>query len=169
MTFTYQIDEADFVSAGQLLLRTRRWALWRRVVILCSLLLIVAAGAVFVSLRQFGLAALCGAFLLLYACRPLLIGWQYRRQFRKIPALHGPRTLEAGPEGLHIVSPLSDGRFAWQVLERFAANERAFILVQQGGRVFFPISKRQLSPEQIAEFHALCTAHLPANKQAPTW
>ena len=162
MTFTYQIDEEDFVSAGKLLLKTRRKAALRRVVVFCSLLALLASCVTFLWLHQFGSALACGFFAAVYSGLPLLVGWQYRRQFRKIPALHEPRSLEAEANGVHIISPLTDARFAWQILDRFAENERVFLLVQQGGRVFFPISKRQLSPEQIVEFRSLCAAHIPS-------
>lgn len=161
MTFTYQIDEADFVSAGKLLISSRKHAWWRPVFITISIFLLAAAGGTFLYLREFALAAVCCAFILLYAARPLLIAWQYRRQFRKIPALHDPRTLTADEHGVHIVSALTDGRLAWQVLERFAENERTFILVQQGGRVFFPISRRQMAPSDAEAFRTLCAAHIP--------
>ncbi len=160
MTFTYQIDESDFVSAGKLLLSSRKPAWWRRVFVAVSILLLAASGSTFFYLRQFALAALCCALILLYAARPLLIAWQYRRQFRKIPALHDSRTLTADENGVHIVSALTDGRFAWQILDRFAENERTFILVQQGGRVFFPISKRQMALADAEAFRALCATHI---------
>jgi hypothetical protein len=160
MTFTYQIDEPDFVSAGKLLLRTRKSFMVRRIIVYICLLIMLASCATFLYLRQFTGAALTALFVLFYACFPVLTGWQFRRQFRKIPALHEPRTLDADAAGVRIVSPLSDSRFNWQVLDRFGENDRTFILVQQGGRVFFPISKRQLTPEQTLEFRTLCTNHI---------
>ena len=88
------------------------------------------------------------------------VGWQYRRQYRKLPALHGPRSLEADENGLHLVSSHADSRFSWQVLERSAENDRVFILVQQGGRIFFPIAKRQLTLEQTAGLRELFAQHI---------
>ena len=159
MNFTYQV-EADFVSAGNLFVRTRRgWGI-RRAIAIGLLTLLLAAAAVFLYQRSFALAAIYVALALVYAGLFRLQGWQLRRQFRKIPALHDPRTLQADERQVSITSPLTEGRFDWQVLDRFAENEQAFILVQQGGRIFFPISKRQLTPAQVAEFRALCAASI---------
>ena len=160
MEMTYQIDEDDFVNAGKLLLRTRRGARVRRIGIYSCWLILAACLTVLMFLRTFSTAAYFAVFLGLYTVLLSSIGWQYRRQYRKIPALHGPRTLEADENGLHLKSAVSDGRFSWQVLDRFAENDRTFVLVQQGGRIFFPVPKRQLTPEQIAGFRALCAKHI---------
>ena len=160
MTFNYQLDEADFVSGGFLKQATLRTAVLRRVVIVGCFLILLGAFCLFVFDGERMLAAVyAGLVLFVTALYPLRI-WQYRRQFRKIPALHLPHTLEADEEGVRIFSSLTDGRFSWQLLDRFAENDRAFILVQQGGRVFFPISKRGLTPEQIAAFSDLCKTHI---------
>ncbi len=160
MTFNYQLDEADFVSAGWLQQRTRRAAVLRRVVIVCCFLILLGSCCLLVFGRELRLAAVYGVLVLFLIALYPLRSWQYRRQFRKVPALHIPQTLEADENGVRIFSSLTDGRFSWQLLDRFAENERAFILVQQGGRVFFPISKRGLTPEQIAALSDLCTTHI---------
>ncbi len=160
MTCTYQIDEADFVSAGKLLLRTRRGARARRFVLNGCWVLVVAGMAVLLLLRHWTAVPFFGLFLLLYTLLLSSVGWQYRRQYRKLPALHGPRSLEADETGLHLVSSHADSRFSWQVLERSAENDRVFILVQQGGRIFFPIAKRQLTLEQTAGLRELFAQHI---------
>ena len=68
--------------------------------------------------------------------------------------------MEADARGIRVVSAVSDGRFDWQVLDRFAENDRVFLLVQQGGRVFFPVSKRQMMPAEVEEFRSLCTMYI---------
>ena len=161
MKFTYQVDEADFVSAGKLFSQTRRGAKVRLVVVSCCWLILAFLLGCYLFSREFTLAAYFAVLLLAYS---LVLArsrdWLCRRQYRRIPALHDPRTLEADGKGLHMVTSLTDGRSDWEILERFAENERAFILVQQGGRIFIPISKRQMTPDDIAGFRSLCAQHI---------
>ena len=101
-----------------------------------------------------------GVAAVLIALR-LIIPWQYRKQYRKLTSLHGPRTMEADEAGLRVTSGDSDGRFVWRVLERFAENDRVFALVQQGGRVFFTVSKGDMTAEEAAALRFLFETYIP--------
>jgi len=74
--------------------------------------------------------------------------------------LHGRRSIDADSDGLHFSSDSSDGHTNWQTYIKYAENDRAFLLFQQGNQIVAPIPKRELAPAQIDELRALFEAHI---------
>jgi hypothetical protein len=160
----YSVSEDDFVAAAELALQTRsrfqsaqRWYLpGMGIVIIAGSL--VSRPWVTHSWGGMGAAMLIGLFLIRAG-----LAWKgtIRNQYRKVPTMGGPRTLEANDQGLHFISAVMDGRASWEVYERFAEDARTFILMQRGSRIFIPIPKRELAPDQIEGLRELFQSHLP--------
>ncbi len=163
MRIEYQINEDDYVSAGRLFLKTRRAKNFYRRFVAPALWVVIALSVLIIlwSTQKWDPVLLL-LFIpaLIPACR-LLIPWQLRRNFRKTPILHTPRTLDIDGNELHFVSSFSDTKTTWEPYIRFAEDDRTFILVQQGNLLYFPIPKRELAVDQITELRSLFKTHLP--------
>ena len=163
MQIQYSINENDFVSAGKLAMRSRsRFAIYRQYLVPSFGALIIAAsvpGAImsgnFVGLW---ISLVWGS---VFACVPLLSGYQLRRAYRKTPLLHDRRTLEIDGTTLHFTSASSESRTTWTPYIKFAENSETFIAFQQGNQIFIPIPKRELTEPQITEMRSLFETYLP--------
>jgi hypothetical protein len=164
MRIEYQISEDDFVSAARLAIRKQyRHAFFRALNIrVFGAILIATALILCILTRQFAAvwpAALVGLILM---CVPILWTYQFRKQYRKMPMLHGRRSLDIDATGLHFITEQSDSRTSWELFIHFAENDDSFVLFQQGNRIFIPIPKRELTAAQIDEFRNILFTHLPS-------
>jgi hypothetical protein len=165
MHVEYQISEDDYVSAGQLFLKTRRRSsFYRRFVVPALWSVIIVSTIITVSVSEDWTAGLIICLVLLLVlvqlCR-ILIPWQLRRTYRKAPIYHVRRSLDIGEGTLHFSAPSSDSTTSWEPFIGFAENDRTFILVQQGNSVYYPISKGELTPTQVDELRSILETHLP--------
>jgi hypothetical protein len=150
MHIEYQINEDDFVSAGRLFIKTRRATnFYRRVVVPALWVVFGFSGYVIIRFaRAWNPVLLLLVIPVLFPAFRLLIPWQLRRNYRKAPILHSPRTLDVDNNELHFASSFADTKTTWEPYIRFVENDRTFILVQQGNLQYFPLPKRELTPNK---------------------
>jgi len=164
MHIEYQISEDDFISAAKLAMRKRsRYALVRVYIIrVFGAILLASALVLYILSRQIATVWPIALWGLLVLCVPILWTYQFHKQYRKMPMLHGRRSLDIDETGTHFVTPEVDSRISWESFIHFAENDDSFVLFQQGSRIFIPIPKRELTPAQIDELRALFEACIPS-------
>jgi hypothetical protein len=164
MRIEFQISEDDYVSSGKLFLKARRkGSSYRRIVAPALWIVTGLSTAIVVWSSQSwtqGLPIIL-VFIFVFAFR-LCVPWQLRRYYRKLPILHTSRTLIIDDASLQTTTSVSDSKTTWEPYIWYAENDKMFILAQQGNRIYYPISKHELTPVQITELHALFEAHLPS-------
>jgi hypothetical protein len=71
-------------------------------------------------------------------------------------------SLRADEGGVFVarIDGTSETRFAWPAFDKAVESEQAFVLFPSL-RMFLPVPKRAMTPEQQQEFRALLAAHLP--------
>lgn len=169
MQISYQLTGRDFVEA----FRThrnrtpfRKW--WWRI----SIATIVIAGLVlFVSAIYSGkrstnsLLQVFGLALTYVVLLWLLRRWNIRRQFRKQPAAHGPRTVILDADGTHIRWDGGSNDVAWKNYIRWTEGPNQIILYTSPA-CFGILSTRTLQPAQVAELREILKQNIHAVKES---
>jgi hypothetical protein len=164
MHIEYQISEDDFISTAKLAIRKRsRYAFVRVYIIrVFGAILIASALVLYILSRQIATVWPIALWGLLVLCAPILWTYQFHKQYRKMPMLHGRRSLDIDETGTHFITPEVDSRISWESFIHFAENDDSFVLFQQGSRIFIPIPKRELTTTQIEELRTILSTHLPS-------
>jgi YcxB-like protein len=157
MQVTFQLtpdDYRDGLLAWRNLRSWRRWgfrvlAIWMGLIFLVSVLQLFVAPAHFVSALPGIVFSVVALVFIWYG--PSLSG---RRQFRNTPSAHDPMTIEASDSGLHIHSIHADSKVSWSAYMAWGECKSVFIILPQP-RIYVPIPKRALTPEQLGEFREL--------------
>jgi len=79
------------------------------------------------------------------------------------PSASLPHTVEISEAGLHFRTSISDSRFTWELIVRWAEAERVFALFPSPIS-YFPIPKRAMTDQQQSEFRALLESKVPRKK-----
>jgi len=87
-----------------------------------------------------------------------------RRQFRNTPTAQNPITIEALDSGLHIQSVHADSRVAWSAYVGWTEGKSVFVILPQP-RIYVPIPKRALTPEQLNEFREMLRRNISPPKK----
>lgn len=169
MQISYQLTEKDFVEA----FRThrnrtpfRKW--WRRIV---PAIVVITGLALFVFAMQSGdrsASSFLQVFGLVMTYLVLLWSlrrWNIRRQFRKQPAAHGPRTVTLDADGTHIRWDGGSNDVAWKNYIRWAEGPNQ-ILLYTSPACFGILSTRTLQPSQVAELREILKRNIQAMKES---
>jgi hypothetical protein len=104
--------------------------------------------------------------LLTLGILPVILGFlflrrkQVKKEFSKLKALHLLQVLDLDTNGLRLVTTAGTARSAWKVYDRFAEDEKSFILFLAGSTAIMPIPKGELTLIQIDELRTLLAARL---------
>lgn len=104
---------------------------------------------------------------------PIIMGFlvlrrkQVKHEFKKQKAFHLLQVLDLDTNGLRLVTTAGTTRSAWTVYERFAEDEKSFILFLTGSAAIMPIPKGELTVVQIDELRSMLAARLSGGQPAP--
>jgi hypothetical protein len=162
MEFSYQLNADDYASASFLAMRKRSIATLISLYVLVALGFLFLALALFLglALRDWSSAPVLVAVGLFFPALVLTYPYRFRGQFRKSPVHQERKSVIVDDSGVQIQIESGESRTKWTVFSKYAESDKAFVLFQQGNRIFIPISKRELTPGQISELRAIFDAHL---------
>ena len=159
MQVTYQLTQEDFYQ-GCLAWRSRRkWQLW-----MLRIAYVIVGIAFLTSLLTLLLdrssmtapTALAGlAFCVVWFAYVLLTPrFSSRRQFRSMPSVQSPITLDITEAGLEIHTIHAESKVSWAAYVGWVERKTVFVILPQP-RIYVPIPKRAFNEEQIEEFREL--------------
>ena len=162
MTFDFELTEDDFVDAQLSFVRSQ-YQKPKVAIPLAIFALLAVVGCICLlidprsqSARQFApmvYLVIAGAAILTY----LFSGHPFRRQFRKIRALHAPLQVTLTDSEIVYTSENGQSKTNWGAIERWQESKGSFMLFTQP-RVFFIVPKRVMQPEQIVVCRELLAA-----------
>jgi hypothetical protein len=167
MHIEYRINERDYRSATMLAMRKR------------STMTAVEYYGPYIFAILWIAASLIPAYLhpdadldliLTLGIMPIIMGFlvlrrkTIKREYRKLKMFHLLQVLDLDTNGLRLVTSAGTTRSAWKVYERFAEDEKSFILFQEGTMTIMPIPKGELTHAQIDELRTLLAARLPGGE-----
>ena len=163
MHIEFRISEDDYVSAKDLAAKTRRPNSNLRLNVLRGIGVVCIAASIIpvITIQSVALSLILLFYGLLLLSIPPIRRNRIRRQYRANPLYLEGRTLDVDEGHLRWKTESTESASKWSVYSKFAENEKAFILFTQGNRVFIPISKRELSEEEITGLRLLFETHLP--------
>lgn len=162
MTFDFQLTEDDFVDAQLSYVRSQYrkpktaipLAMFALLAILgCALALFDPRSKSARQLAPMVILVIVGAAILAY----LFSGHPFRKQFRKIRALHMPLQITLTDSEIVYTSESGQSKTGWEAIERWQESKGSFMLFTQP-RVFFIVPKRVMQPEQVVACRELLTA-----------
>jgi len=163
MHIDYEISEKDFLNGQRLAIKKSairgvRWTLF----VLPTFGMLLLINLVYFAVRQgFSIRLVPGfAICLGFLSIPLLSRREQTKVYAKSNALHGKLSLDVDDRGLRFLGPTSSSDVTWEHFGRFLEDDKVFILYQKSDRIFNILPKRDLSPEQMAEFRQLSEQHL---------
>ena len=159
MKIVYRVSEQDFVGARKLFVaNTKPWyrRFSRRLLpwVGASVLVIQVIYLVVEPHRDIGFVVIgfLVGFYLLYC--GLALPRYFRRAYQKDHRFKHDFTAEISDQGIHIVTPFSDGQLKWNSFVRFLESNDIFMLfIAQWNFIIFP--KRAFAPGETDEFRAL--------------
>jgi len=164
MTFDFELTEDDFVDAQLSYVRSQ-YRKPKIAIPLAVFALFAIVGCIFSliahrsqSARQFApmvFLVIAGAVILAY----LFSGHPFRRQFRKIRALHVPLQITLSDSEIVYTSENGESKTGWGAIERWQESKGSFMLFTQP-RMFFIVPKRVMQPGQIVACRELLTARI---------
>ena len=156
-TGTFRLTADDMVAAAWLFMRVgytrprmliRFGLLWLAFVVL----LIASANGLSNLAATFGLAFL--PFVIVIGAAFIITPIAARRNFARQRSLQGDLILSWSDMGLHTVSEYGTFEIPWSHFRRRVENDQLFMLFESD-RLYRPIPKRLLSPEQQADLRDL--------------
>ena len=169
MPIRYTISEDDYVQAARLYMRTRpRSRVWRLFVRAAWVIIVLVVAVILLAnawssrpLSDVLISLLPLVLMLLFVlfCK-LLLPFQWRRLYRRNALLQDQHSLELTDSGLRFVTSAGEGSTLRRVYTRFAENAHAFVLVQQGGQLYHPLPKKDLTPMEVTQMRDLFTAYV---------
>lgn len=105
--------------------------------------------------------------LLTLGILPVIMGFlsmrrkQIRAEYKKMKMFHLLQVLDVDTNGLRLVTTAGTSRSAWKVYDRFAEDQKSFILFLAGSTAIFPIPKSELTFAQIDELRTMLKARFP--------
>jgi hypothetical protein len=157
MKIVYRVSEQDFADAHDLFVGSERhWYNSRRSLPWFGASVLAAESYYLIvePHREIGLVVigLAVGLSLLYSGFALRL--YFRRAYQKDHRFKHEFTADMSDEGIHIVTPLSDGLVKWNAFERFLeSNDIFMLLITQ--RNFIVMPKRAFAQGEIAEFRSL--------------
>lgn len=92
---------------------------------------------------------------------------QFRREYAKLPNLKLLQALDLDSNGLRLVTTAATTRTSWDLYNKFAEDQHAFVLYMDGGHNFLPITKSYMNTLQIDELRTLLKANIRAPEAVP--
>ena len=89
--------------------------------------------------------------------------WAARNQFSKQPAAQGQKTMLLDDAGVHSKWSGGNSNVEWRTYIRWVESKGQF-LIYPSPACFAIVPKRELTPEQIAEFRAQLAEHIPSKR-----
>jgi hypothetical protein len=159
MQITYQLSERDFVEAYSTHRNRTIFSKWARRIFLWSIISVAALLLLVLLIDHDAQAArsvlpllgLAGAWIVVLS---LLPRWTMRKQFRKQPAAHGPRTLSLDAAGAHWRWNGGSSDVEWKNYTRCVEGINQFLFYTSPA-CFNILPKRTLASEQLNELREL--------------
>jgi hypothetical protein len=98
---------------------------------------------------------------------PVIMGFitmrrkRLKQEYKKLKMLHLLQVLDLDTNGLRLVTTAGISRSAWKVYDRFAEDQKSFILFVAGTTSIMPIPKGELTFAQIDELRTMLKARFP--------
>lgn len=162
LSFTFFLDPAEQVRAGQAVANRLRFAWFRRwgwaLIFALPLVLVLTGDVPLTSLWPYGvILVLIGAF---FALTPAILRRQVRRAIAQTPSLREPQTYEFTDAGVRMTNPLAAAELRWgAVIE--AAETEEFVLLYYSPKCAYYVPKRIIGP-RLDELRAYLHARLAA-------
>ena len=103
---------------------------------------------------------------------PIIMGFIMMRRkrtkedYKKQKMFHLLQILDLDSNGLRLVTTAGTSRSAWKVYDRFAEDEKSFVLFLAGSTAILPIPKGELTLVQIDELRTMLEARFPKVRAA---
>ena len=148
MQIEYEISEQDFIDAQRLAIKnsSARVVRWLFPLFGLAMLAFLVNAGIEQGVSWRFLPGLL--FSLFFISIPLLRKRELKRVYAKNTAMHGRLSLAADEDGLRFQGPTFSSQIGWQNFSRFFEDEKSFV-IYHNSRVFNPVPKRSLAPEQI--------------------
>jgi YcxB-like protein len=97
---------------------------------------------------------------------PVIMGFllmrrkEIKKEYKKLKMFQLLQVLDLDTNGLRLVTTAGTSRSAWTVYERFAEDQKSFILFLAGSAAILPIPKGELTLVQIDELRTMLVARL---------
>jgi hypothetical protein len=98
---------------------------------------------------------------------PVIMGFiamrrkRFKVEYKKLKMFHLLQVLDLDTNGLRLVTTAGTSRSAWNVYDRFAEDQKSFILFVAGSTAIMPIPKSELTIVQVDELRAMLAARFP--------
>ncbi len=105
--------------------------------------------------------------LLTLGILPVIMGFitmrrkRIKQEYKKLKMFHLLQVLDVDSNGLRLVTTAGTSRSAWKVYDRFAEDQKSFILFVAGNTSIMPIPKSELTITQVDELRAMLAARFP--------
>jgi hypothetical protein len=98
---------------------------------------------------------------------PVIMGFiimrrkRFKQEYKKLKMFHLLQVLDLDTNGLRLVTTAGTSRSAWKMYDRFAEDQKSFILFVAGSTAIMPIPKSELTITQVDELRAMLAARFP--------
>ena len=98
---------------------------------------------------------------------PVIMGFstmrrkRFKVEYKKLKMFHLLQVLDLDSNGLRLVTTVGTSRSAWNVYDRFAEDQKSFILFVAGSTAIMPIPKGELTITQVDELRTMLAARFP--------
>jgi hypothetical protein len=164
MTFNFQLNENDFADAQRSHLRKRYGKVGIVPLVGFGLLVVLGlvGGVSWLIDQKSEAARQMAPMAILLVLFSLITLWPwsgipYRRQFRKIKALHLPIQISVTDTEISYASQNGQSKISWSAIEAWRESKSIFMLYTQPS-VFSILPKRVLNADEITAFRELLTS-----------
>jgi hypothetical protein len=164
MQITYELTEKDFVEGYKTHCSLGPSSKWRRAIWFCFLVVFLGAfifRAIATNTSDFSGYVPLGILAIAWF---VVIRWlqlfNMRKQFRKQPGAHGPRTVVFDGAGAHWRWDGGSSDILWKNYIRWTEGDKQ-ILLYTSPACFNMLPKRALDPAQLAELREMLKQNVP--------